>query len=189
VVDVAEKIRLFVSSSRDLAAEREAVGQAIAELPISKGWEIHHTAHRGEPLATTLKAVETCDLFIILLGQDATAPIGLEWEQARLTGKRILAYRKEVAYSPSAQYFLRASEVEWTPFEDAEALKRDLLERLARELLDLKNRYGLIVEDVERLMELLKRLEGEEKAPVGKAEGAGESGVILGRRERIREKR
>ncbi|RLC79168.1 MAG: hypothetical protein DRI61_08495 [Chloroflexi bacterium] len=179
---VAKRIHLFVSSSRDLAAEREAVGQAVAELPISKGWEIRHTAHRGEPISATLEAIEKCDLFLIILGQDATAPIGLEWEHARLTGKRILAYRKDVTYSPSAQYFLRASKAEWVLFKDAEALKRDLLKTLAQELLDVKNRYGLIVEDVEKLMEFLKHLEEEEGKPIGEAEGAGESGVIIGQR-------
>jgi len=180
---MAEKIRLFVSSSRDLAVEREAVGQAVAELPISKGWEIRHTAHRGEPISITREAVEKCDIFLLILGQDATAPIGLEWEYARFAKKRILAYRKDVAYSPSAQYFLRASKVEWQTFKDAEELKRSLLKALAQELLDLKNRYGLMVEDVEKLLELLKRLEEEEEEePVGEAEGAGESGIILGRR-------
>ncbi len=34
---MARPIRLFVSSSPDLAAEREALGQAVAELPVSVG--------------------------------------------------------------------------------------------------------------------------------------------------------
>ncbi len=179
---MARKIRLFVSSSRDLAAEREAIGQAIAELPISGGWEIRHTAHRGEPLSETVEAVAACDIFIFLLGQDATAPIGLEWEEARARRKRIFAYRKEVTYSPSAQYFLRISKAEWTTFKTPEELKGHILKTLAEELLDPSNRYGLIPEDIDRLLELLKRLGEEEAAPVTEAEGAGDSGVILGRR-------
>jgi hypothetical protein len=37
-------IRLFISSSPDLAAEREALGQTAAELPISVRFEIRHTS-------------------------------------------------------------------------------------------------------------------------------------------------
>ena len=35
MTDDISPIRLFVSSSPDLAPEREALGQAVAELPIS----------------------------------------------------------------------------------------------------------------------------------------------------------
>ena len=56
-------IYLFVSSSPDLVAEREALGQAVAELPISVGFEIMHTrpgeaADIGKTLAFILPALE-----------------------------------------------------------------------------------------------------------------------------------
>ncbi len=177
---MGRKICLFVSSSRELEAEREIVGQVVAELPISRGWEIRHTSHTGEPLDSLREAIERADLYLIILGQDASAPIGQEWEFARRLNKPTLAYRKEVSYSPSAQYFLRVSKFEWKVFREAEELRKDLARALAQELLDLKNRYGLFPEDVEKLFQFLEEGEGREGfSPKGR--GAGESGVILGR--------
>lgn len=176
------KICLFVSSSRELEEEREIIGQVVAELPISRGWEIRHTAHGGEPFESLREAIERADLYLIILGQDATAPIGLEWEFAHRLKKPTFAYRKDVSYSPSAQYFIRVSKIEWRVFREAEELRKELAKALAQELLDLKNRYGLFPEDVERLIRFLEEHEGkgEEKTPL-KGRGAGESGIILGR--------
>lgn len=180
---MGKKICLFVSSSRELEVEREIIGQVVAELPISRGWEIRHTAHGGETLASLREAIERADLYLIILGQDASAPIGLEWEFAQRLKKPTLAYRKEVSYSPSAQYFLRISKFEWKVFKEAEELRKILAKALAQELLDLKNRYGLFPEDVEKLVRFLEDMEKEEEKegfPL-KGRGAGESGIILGR--------
>lgn len=176
------KICLFVSSSRELEEEREIIGQVVAELPISRGWEIRHTTHGGEPFEAIRSAIERADLYLIILGQDATAPMGLEWEFAHRLKKPTLAYRKDVSHSPSAQYFMRVSKIEWKVFKEAKELRKELAKALAQELLDLKNRYGLFLEDVERLIRFLEEQEGkgEEKVPL-KGRGAGESGIILGR--------
>ncbi|MCS7286896.1 MAG: hypothetical protein RMK30_02370 [Anaerolineae bacterium] len=178
---MGKKIRLFISSSRELEGEREIVGQVVAELPVSRGWEIRHTAHAGETLASLREAIEKADLYLIILGRDASAPIGSEWEFARQMKKPTLAYRKDVNYSPSAQYFLRISKVEWRAFKDLEEFRKDLAKAIAQELLDLKNRYGLLPEDVEKLIQFLEEIEKREKGPSLKGHGAGESGVILGR--------
>ena len=45
---MARAVRLFISSSPDLTAEREALGRAVAALPVSVGWEIKHTPRVGE---------------------------------------------------------------------------------------------------------------------------------------------
>jgi hypothetical protein len=88
-------IYLFISSSPDLIAEREALGQAVAELPISVGFEIMHTvpgeaADMGEALAF----IERCDLHVIVLGADFAAPMGIEWQRAQDARKPTLAYAK-----------------------------------------------------------------------------------------------
>jgi len=95
-------IRLFVSSSPDLAPEREALGQAVAELPISAGWEIKHTPGPNEDARDTLAFIEGCDLCMVMLGADFAAPMGLEWQQVRGAGKPLLAYRKRALHSPAA---------------------------------------------------------------------------------------
>jgi hypothetical protein len=42
-------VRLFVSATPDLEAEREVIGQVVVCLPVALGWEIKRTPRRGEP--------------------------------------------------------------------------------------------------------------------------------------------
>jgi hypothetical protein len=77
-------IYLFISSSPDLAIEREALGQAVAELPISAGFEIRHTVPgEAADIGETLAFIEQCDLYVIVLGADFAAPMGIEARTGR----------------------------------------------------------------------------------------------------------
>ena len=59
-------VHLFVSSSPDLTAEREALGQAVAELPISVGFEIKHTAPGEDAdIDQVLAFIKQCDLLFV----------------------------------------------------------------------------------------------------------------------------
>jgi hypothetical protein len=174
-------IRLFVSSSPDLVAEREAVSQAVAELPIAVGWEIKHTPRtEGESLEAQ-PFVERCDLFLVLLGADFAAPMGLEWQGAVSAGKPVLAYCKQVLHSPAAQAALRRTEVAWTEFRSAQQLKAQVTRRLAQAVLDQGEHFGLLLEDVEGLLALARPEEQKAEKPAGpdRREGAGRGGVIL----------
>ncbi|MBN1812707.1 MAG: hypothetical protein JXA14_12795 [Anaerolineae bacterium] len=177
-------IRLFASSSPDLAAEREALGQAVAELPISVGFEIMHT-RPGEAadIGETLAFIEQCDLYVIVLGADFAAPMGIEWQHAQDALKPTLAYAKRALHSPSAQKLLREAGIAWTPFESPQALKAHATQALAQVLLDQGETFGLHVDDVDGLLAVLGK---EDEAPSDRPdrrEGAGRSGVILGRGE------
>jgi hypothetical protein len=141
-------MHLFVSSSPDLAPEREVLGQAVTGLPVSIGWEIKHTPGPSEDAWEGLAFIDSCDLYLILLGADFAAPMGLEWERARRTRRPMLAYRKERRHSPSAQSLLRQSNVPWTEFESPGELKGRITRALARLLLDRGEQLGLHVEDV-----------------------------------------
>ncbi|MEZ4677557.1 MAG: hypothetical protein R2932_25410 [Caldilineaceae bacterium] len=46
---MAETLRLFVSATKDLEAERAVIGHAIAQLPIQIGIEIRRTQRRVHP--------------------------------------------------------------------------------------------------------------------------------------------
>ena len=179
---MARPVRLFVSSSPDLMAEREIVGQVLAGLPISVGWEVQYTPLPGEVRQTALLSVAECDLFLTLLGQDFAAPMGAEWADARRHGRSVLAYRKGTLHSPSAQMHLRDSKVAWQDFDTLEKLRAPLTRQLAQMLLDRGEYFGLHLPEVEGLLELLKTKEdagpGEEDQP---RTGAGRGGVILGR--------
>ena len=173
-------IRLFVSSSPDLAPEREALGQAVAELPVSVGWEIKHTPRPGEDAEEALSFLERCDLFLVVLGADFAAPMGLEWRRALSGGKRALAYRKRVLHSPSAQKLLGEWDVAWTAFETPQELKAHATQALARVMLDRGEEFGLHLDDVEGLMGLVEAEEEASEEP-DRRRGAGRGGVILGR--------
>ncbi|MCR4408493.1 MAG: DUF4062 domain-containing protein [Anaerolineae bacterium] len=160
---MAGPIRLFVSSSPDLVSEREILGQAVAELPVSVGWEIKHTPRAGEDAFEALDFLVRCDLYLVLLGTDFAAPMGVEWERALDAGKLPLAYRKNVLHSPSAQMLLRRPGVAWTEFESPQELKAQVTRALAQVVLDRGEQFGLHLQDVEALLALMKR---EKKAQV-----------------------
>ncbi|NIV29854.1 MAG: hypothetical protein GWN58_10210 [Anaerolineae bacterium] len=177
---MSKPIHLFVSSSPDLAPEREALGQAVAELPISLGWEVRHTPGPGEKIDEALDFIESGDLYLFVLGADFAAPMGLEWGGALGTGQPVLAYRKRVLHSPSAQTLLRHSDVAWTPFESPQELKTLVTRALARILLDREEQWGLHLDEVEALLTLVGT-EEETPAEPDRRRGAGRDGVILGR--------
>jgi hypothetical protein len=183
-------IRLFISSSPGLAPEREAMAQAVAELPISVGWEIKHTARPHEDIADVGRAsdeqlafVGRCDLYVVVLGADFAAPMGLEWQRALGAGTPVLAYRKRVLHSPAAQALLRRSDVSWTPFDSPRELKKRATRALARALMDRGEHLGLLVDDIEGLLSLMQAADEEEQEPAepDRRRGAGRDGVILGR--------
>ena len=174
-------IRLFASSSPDLVAEREALGQAVAELPISVGFEIMHTrADETADVNETLAFIEQCDLYVIMLGSDFAAPMGLEWQRSQDTRKPTLAYAKRVLHSPSAQKLLRESGIAWTSFESPYALKTHATQALAQMLLDQGEMFGLHVDDIDGLLTVRDRKDEPSTDRPDRREGAGRGGIILG---------
>ena len=179
---MSRPIYLFVSSSPDLAAEREALGQAVAGLPISLGWEIRHTPGPNEDIGEALAFIAGCDLSLVILGADFAAPMGLEWQETHSAGKRLLAYRKRTLHSPSAERLLRQSSVAWIPFDTPQELKTHLTSTLARTALDHGEELGLHLDDVQSLLAILEASERRDTADEpDRRRGAGQSGVILGR--------
>lgn len=179
---MSRPIRLFVSCSPGLAPEREMVGQAIAELPVSVGWRIKHTVGSGADDREAIAFIDRCDLYLVLLGGDFAAPMGLEWRKAMRQDKHLLAYRKDMLYSPSAQRLLRRSNEEWTIFETALELKRDVKQALAEMILDRGEHFGLRMNEVEALLRIAEAEEEDDtSSEPDRRRGAGRGGVILGR--------
>jgi hypothetical protein len=156
------------------------VGQAVAELPISVGWEIKHTPRQDEDTGEPLEFIGQCDLFLVVLGADFAAPMGLEWRRALGAGRPVLAYRKRVPHSPSAQSLLRQSDVTWTEFESPQELKTLLARALAQVVLDRGEQFGLHLDDVEPLLALVQTGEEEASTEPDRRRGAGRGGIILG---------
>jgi hypothetical protein len=175
------KVRLYISSSPDLEGEREAIGQAVAELPIDTGWELRHTARFEQSMDEALDFIASCDLYLIALGGDFAAPMGLEWEQAQRTHRPTLGYLKDGSHSPSARSLLRQADLNWTDFRSVADFKGGVKRALARFLLDRGETLGLFLEDVEGLLTEIARQDGPGMGAGDRRRGAGESAVILGR--------
>jgi hypothetical protein len=179
---MSRPLNLFVSSSPDLAAEREVVGQAVAGLPISLGWEIRHTPLGEEDMGAALAFIASCDLSLVMLGADFAAPMGLEWQAIQSAGKRLLVYRKRTLYSPSAERLLRRSGVAWVPFDTPQELRTHVALTIAQIVLDHGEEFGLHLDDVESLLELVQAQKEQDTGDEpDRRRGAGRSGVILGR--------
>ena len=187
-------IHLYVSSSSDLSAEREAIGQIVAALPMTLGWRISHTPLSGTPDAMLRMAelemrIRDCDLYALVLGQDLTAPMGFEVRSGlaggrRPVGARLLgAYRKECTRSPSAQDAVRTLDVAWQRYADSAAFGMRFRRDLLRALLEVGPSLGLDLADMEQLAKD-QQAEGAEpkgvEGDVGRGH-AGRSGRILGR--------
>jgi hypothetical protein len=125
-----------------------------------------------------------CHFYLILLGMDIQAPIGVELQEAQSTGKTILAYRNaEATPSPAASVFARDARLPWesyhTPSEFAQHLERQLVEKLIAGTPG----YGLDLGDIETLAARLKAMEEAMPQPEGEERrGAGQGGVILPKR-------
>jgi hypothetical protein len=159
------------------------VGQTVADLPVEVGWEIKHTIGPGEDDREALTFVERCDFYLLLLGGDFAAPMGVELRLAQRQRKRVLAYRKDTPLSPSAQRLLRRADLAWTTFQTLLELRREVSRALAEAILDRGERFGLHVNEVQALLEITESEEEEEGEPgeIDRRRGAGRSGVILGR--------
>jgi len=179
---MARPVRLFVSSSPELAAEREALGQVAAELPIRIGWEIKHTPGPGDDAGEAFAFLGTCDLAIVILGADFAAPMGLEWQLAEAAGTAVAAYRKRTMPSPSAKALLRRSHVDWCEFSDTAEFRDRVKTDLRQSIIDRAERFGLLLDEVEALVATLDESERGEGGEPDARRGAERGGVILGRR-------
>lgn len=179
---MATQVRLFVSAGPADEGAREHLGRALAELPINVGWVIKRTPD--------VDSVAECHLFVVLLGHDIEAPVGLELWWARRTEKPVLAYTAEGLRTPACQVFYQDNlYLDWRTFRDLVALRRLFLLDVSRFVLVHAERYGVTVPEAEALRGFMAQLEKAtivvpgrapaREGPLSKAQGAGGGGVIL----------
>ena len=136
------------------------------------------------------KRIEDCDLYVLVLGRDLTAPMGFEVRSALARARRpkgaghfLGAYRKECTRSPSARDAVRTLEVSWQPYSNLAAFGAEFRRELLRTLLDVGPSLGLVLVDMAFLLKS-QQTEGDETKGVGpdvSQDHAGHSGRILGR--------
>jgi hypothetical protein len=171
-------VTLYISAASDLMAEREMLGQMIAGLPVTLAWHIIQTPLGIEPL--DLNAVRQAGLYILILGGDIRAPVGLEWHTAYQARRPIMAFLKQgIARTLAGQAFGRDTGADWQPFTNTAHLRRLVERQLVEYLLRHAVQYLLTPIEIEQLSALLKAA-AEDSQPVS-TEGIGHSAIILSR--------
>jgi hypothetical protein len=172
-------VTLYISAASDLMTEREMLGQMIASLPVTLAWRIIQTPLGVEPL--NLEAVRQADLYILILGGDIRAPIGLEWHTAYQARRPIIAFLKQgTARTLAGQAFGRDTGADWQPFANTAHLRWLVERHMVEFLLHHAIQYALTPVEIEQLTILLKA-GTEDSQPVSSGEGTGHSAIILSR--------
>ncbi len=182
---MAETLRIFVSTTQDLEAERGVIGKAIAELPVQLAIEIRRTPPLLPTYDEVFERVANCDRVYFLLGNDITAPAGLEWATAWRLERSVLPLRRSLKPTPAAQEFQRLSPLPWVDFRNATELARIVSLDVARLLKHPANRYGLLVAELERLEVYIRRLDRLQAALDKEPSGAEGGGVLIDSRARV----
>ena len=178
---MAETLRLFISATSDLEAERDLIGTTLAQLPAHNRVEIRRTPARGDTYTNIFEQIANCDRVFFLLGQDITAPAGQEWYLALELERQIIPLRKEVTMTPAGLSFLRGSLIKWQTFRHAADLEQIVGRNLVRTLLNPNNRYGLSF--AERRLLQAHQFHGVPSEDVSLPRGAEGGGVLLDQRD------
>jgi hypothetical protein len=176
---MAETLRLFVSATSELEAERALIGRTIAELPVQIGIEIRRSPVLTPTFDEIFEQLATVDRVYFLMGNDIMAPAGLEWNLAWRLERRVLAMRRAPHPTPAAQEFFRLAPLPWLDFRTAHDLARMVSLDLAQMLKHPANRYGLTVREIERLERHVRQFETKSVSPVKEPGGAEGGGVLL----------
>lgn len=176
---MAEVLRLFVSATLDLEAERAVIGRAIADLPVQIGIEIRRTPARGASFEAIHEAIANVDRVYFLMGRDITAPAGAEWHLAWSLERDVLPLRRFSKATPAAQEFLRRAPLPWVRVFSHAQMARVVTLDVVHILNHPANRYGLSVTELELLNLHAARLRQHAPAVEGEAGGAQGGGVLL----------
>ncbi|MBX3014515.1 MAG: hypothetical protein KF832_23555 [Caldilineaceae bacterium] len=176
---MAETLRLFVSATKDLEAERALIGRAVAELPVKIGIEIRRTPAVGAAYEDIYELIANCDRVYFLLGRDISAPSGAEWLIAWKLERAVLPLRLAGLPTPAGQDFVRLLPSGWQRFRTGDELYR----LVTLDLLDIlnhpKNRYGLNITELELLNLHRQRLKQVRTPRIDDPGGAEGGGVLL----------
>ncbi len=186
---MAEKLRIFVSATKDLEQERALVGRILAELPVHVGAEIRRTPTTGVDYDTLFELISNVDRIYFLLGRDITAPFGAEWQLAIRLERTIIPFKIQGMRTQAGREFLRIAHAPWKSFNNSRELGQQIGLDLIDTLLHPENRYGLQLMEVEGLqqsrLKLRQGLERHSSSPeqsesgIGVPGGAEGGGIIL----------
>ena len=176
---MSETLRIFVSATNDLEAERAVIGQTVADLPVQVGVEIRRSPATGIGYDDLFELIANVDRFYFLMGRDITAPAGAEWHLAMQLERTVIPLRLAESRTAAGQQFLRYWPLRWKTFRSRGHLAQIIGLDLIDSLLHPANRYGLTVTEVAALHVHKKKLTGGQVAEVDEPGGAEGGGVLL----------
>lgn len=124
------------------------IGRAIARLPVADRAEIRRTPLLGAPDEDVYELIANVDRVYFLMGEDITAPAGMEWLIAWKLERSVFPLRRGNRRTPAAQEFLRGIPIQWQMFHNSSDLARIITLDMARILNHPKNRYGLTLTEL-----------------------------------------
>jgi hypothetical protein len=156
------RLVVFVSSIiSELWSEREALKETLGSIPLTKPWVFEYTPASADNLDESyLSEVRECDIFILLVAENISAPVRNEYRTAVEQDKPRLVFLKDVERSSPAQAFVKQIDVKWDKFSDVKELRQKVREAVVDELIKGYRRYRIGAGEVGKLTEFAKRLAG-----------------------------
>jgi len=181
---VSKAVLFYISAASDLDSEREILGRAVADVPGDLDFRVVQPPD-GNGLVD-VDAIASADVHIVVMGGDIRAPVGLEWQLARQTGRPPVVFlRHDTLRTPAGQDFVRfvAQFQMWEPFDSGTMLRSKVLMLLADHILAHAVRHGLTADEIVRLQVWRDALATSPQAVDEVTRGgAGESSIVLSRR-------
>lgn len=177
-MDTNRPVIIYISAAPNLMAEREALAQMVAALPVTLAWQIVQTPAEAEPIDA--EALQVADLHFLVMGADIRAPVGLELHTAQRANLPVIAFLKQgVAFTPAGEVFTRQTQLKWRRFANAAHLSQQVQRIIIEHLLHYAIQYTLTPTEVQQLESLLITDTAREQTIEG--EGTGHSAVLLSR--------
>jgi hypothetical protein len=133
---------VFISSvldrgKEDLRAERSALAEVVRQYGFLEDWRFEDAPASSEELESSyLNPVESCHVFVLLLGGVLTAPVAKEFAAARQHNRAILVFVKnQESRDAVASAFLKKLPVKYASFRDVDDLKLKFKAALEQEIL------------------------------------------------------
>jgi hypothetical protein len=156
-----EKLIVFISSriNDEMKRARQTVREAIEDLPLTRPWLFEEAPAAADPLDESyLRWVGCCDLFILLLGEDITDPVRVEWETATQARKPRLVFLKKGAQDEAAWEFAQSLGVKWKEYHTLAELKGEVQAAVGDELIKGYRAYGVSESERAGLQEHIREL-------------------------------
>jgi hypothetical protein len=171
-----EKGKAFISSIlnpalEDLRQERNVVYRVVGSFSFLAPWAFEKAPASFEDLDESyLRNVEECDIFIVIVGSEASDPVAAEVQRAIAKNKPILVFARSVGNrKPMAQMILDSAGRKYASFGDLaelEAAVRDAIEHtLIRGLRALSSNPKSAIGELKQLERTNRRIRIQPMVP------------------------